>query len=155
MTLALIFTMSRPFHFSLEKVLEYRKQIEDQARLAFSRAQVSEREQRRTLERLQEELEKCLEGMPRSGRTNPQELWLWAEWRRHLEVDTKAAEAELGRRERLLDSCRRELVARATERKLLEKLRHRQEHRHALKEQQREQNEFDESAMLRFGRASG
>ena len=122
MTLALIFTMSRPFHFSLEKVLEYRKQIEDQARLAFSRAQVSEREQRRTLERLQEELEKCLEGMPRSGRTNPQELWLWAEWRRHLEVDTKAAEAELGRRERLLDSCRRELVAWATEHKLLEML---------------------------------
>ena len=67
----------------------------------------------------------------------------------------KAVEAELGKREQLLDSCRRELVARATERKLLEKLRHRQEHRHALKEQQREQNEFDESAMLRFGRASG
>ena len=39
--------------------------------------------------------------------------------------------------------------------KLLEKLRHRQAHRHALKEQQREQNEFDESATLRFGRASG
>lgn len=155
MLFALIFTMSRPFHFSLEKVLEYRKQIEDQARLAFSRAQASEREQRRMLERLQEDLEKCLEEMPRSGRTNPQELWLWAEWRRHLEVDTKEAEAELGRREQLLDSCRRELVARATERKLLEKLRHRQAHRHALKEQQREQNEFDESATLRFGRASG
>ena len=101
MLFALIFTMSRPFHFSLEKVLEYRKQIEDQARLAFSRAQASEREQRRTLERLQEDLEKCLEEMPRSGRTNPQELWLWAEWRRHLEVDTKEAEAELDRRHTL------------------------------------------------------
>lgn len=146
--------MSRPFRFSLEKVLEYRKQTEDQARLAFSQAQAAEREQRQLLDRLRKELAECLDEMSRLGQMRSPELWLWSGWRQHLEMDTKEAEAELGRRTQMLEACRQELVTRATERKLLEKLRSKQAHRHAWEEQQREQNEFDEAATLRFGRAS-
>lgn len=144
--------MPRPFRFSLEKVLEFRKQTEDQARLAFSQALAAEREQRQTLEALQRDLAGCLAEMSRPRQMRAAELRLWSEWRRHLETGVLEAEAELGRRELAVETCRQELVTRAAERKLLEKLRDRQADRHARKEQQREQDEFDEAATLRFGR---
>lgn len=147
--------MTRPFRFSLEKVLEYRKQTEDQARLAFSQAQAAEQEQRRLLDRLRKDLAECLDKMSRLGGMRAPEMWLWSGWRQHLETDTQEAEAELDRRTQILEACRRELVKRAKERKLLEKLRSKQAYRHAWEEQRREQNEFDEAATLRFGRTSG
>lgn len=145
--------MARPFVFKLEKVLEFRTQLEDQAKLALSKALQDMQEQAARVERLEKDLASCLEEMSRIKQMTQPELWLWSGWRNRLELDKKQAQAKLAGLERLVEERRRDLVAKAKDRKLLEKLRAKQAVRHGQEEQRKEQSAFDETATLRFGRA--
>ena len=145
--------MARPFVFKLEKVLEYRTQLEDQAKLALSKALHDMQEQAARVERLERDLAACLEEMSRIKQMTQPELWLWSGWRNRLELDKKQAQAKLAGLERLVEERRRDLVAKAKDRKLLEKLRAKQAVRHGQEEQRKEQNAFDETATIRHGRA--
>lgn len=145
--------MARPFVFKLEKVLEYRTQLEDQAKLALSKALQDMQEQAARVEELQRDLTACLDEMSRIKQMTQPELWLWSGWRNRLELDKKQAQAKLAGLERLVEERRRDLVAKAKDRKLLEKLRAKQAVRHGQEEQRKEQNAFDETATIRHGRA--
>ena len=145
--------MARPFVFKLEKVLEYRTQLEDQAKLALSKALQDMQEQAVRVEGLEKDLATCQEEMSRIKQMTQPELWLWSGWRNRLELDKKQAQAKLAGLERLVEERRRDLVAKAKDRKLLEKLRAKQAVRHGQEEQRKEQNAFDETATIRHGRA--
>lgn len=144
--------MARPFSFKLEKVLEFRQQAEDHARLAFSQARQAEREQRDAVQKIEIAMEHCLQEMADLKQVTQSELWLWSGWRNRLELDRKAALARLAELEKRVEQRRQELLTRSTERKLLEKLRSKQARRHEQDEQHKEQNAFDEAATLRYGR---
>lgn len=144
--------MARPFTFKLEKILEFRQQAEDQARLAFTRARQAVQEQEQTVRDVESAMENCRREMAALKRVTQADLWLWSGWRNRLELDRKAALARLAELEKMMEQRRRELLARSTERKLLEKLRSKQASRHDQEEQRKEQNAFDEAATLRFGR---
>ncbi|GAB1408892.1 flagellar export protein FliJ [Desulfovibrionales bacterium] len=144
--------MARPFRFTLEKILEYRRQAEDQARLALAQAQASRDRQQAMLVSLRQELEHCLHEFSTKKQLTQGELWLWSTYRERLINDTKHAETALATLEAQVETRRHELVAKATERKLLEKFRAKQAAHHAQREQHKEQAEFDESATLRYGR---
>ena len=144
--------MARPFVFKLEKVLEFRTQLEDQAKLALSKALQDMQEQAVRVEGLERDLAACLEEMSRIKQMTQPELWLWSGWRNRLELDKKQAQAKLAGLERLVEERRLDLVAKAKDRKLLEKLRAKQAVRHGQEEQRKEQSAFDETATLRYGR---
>ena len=144
--------MARPFIFGLEKILDYRTQLEDQAKLALSKARQDMQEQARRLEALDRDLEACLAEMSGIKQMTQPELWLWSGWRKRLELDKKEAQAKLAALKRLVEERRIELVAKSKDRKLLEKLRAKQAEKHGQEEQRKEQNAFDETATLRYGR---
>jgi flagellar FliJ protein len=145
--------MTRPFHFKLEKILEYRRQLEDQAKLALSLTRQQIAEQNTRLEALSEDLQACLLALGTLKQMTQAELWLWSGWRERLELDKKHAQAKLDELKQLAETRRLELVAKAKDRKLLEKLRAKQAEKHVQDEQRKEQKEFDETGTLRHGRA--
>lgn len=144
--------MARTFHFKLERILEYRRQLEDQAKLALSLTRKKISEQNQILENLHRDLDACLLEMSRTRQMTQSELWLWTGWRRRLELDKNQAQAKLTELRQLAEARRLELVARARDRKLLEKLRAKQAEKHVQEEQRKEQKEFDETGTLRYGR---
>ncbi|MGE4442245.1 MAG: flagellar export protein FliJ [Desulfomicrobium sp.] len=145
--------MTRPFHFKLEKILEYRRQLEDQAKLALSLTRQQIAEQNTRLEALSADLQACLLTLGTLKQMTQAELWLWTGWRERLELDKKHAQAKLDELKHLAEARRLELVAKAKDRKLLEKLRAKQAEKHVQDEQRKEQKEFDETGTLRHGRA--
>ena len=144
--------MAPPFVFRLEKILDYRTQLEDQARLALSKARQDLQDQVARVEALERDLAACLAEMSRLKQMTQPELWLWSGWRKRLELDKKEAQAKRIHLERLVEERRIELVNASKDRKLLEKLRAKQAEKHGQEEQRKEQNAFDETATLRHGR---
>lgn len=140
--------MGKPFVFRLEKVLEYRRQLEDQARMALAQAQARHDAQRQVLADLCSRLAAHVE---RGFGANAlqADVWLWMQYREALDKDIATARAELERLASILQTCRQEAVLRSRERKLLEKLKDRQARKHHVAENLKEQKEFDEMATIR------
>ncbi|MDO9631742.1 MAG: flagellar export protein FliJ [Humidesulfovibrio sp.] len=141
--------MGKPFVFRLEKVLEYRRQLEDQARMALANAQARHKAQEEVLKDVETRL---AEHVDRGfGATATQaDIWLWMQYRQALERDFVAAKVELQRLALILQTRRQEAVLRSREKKLLEKLKDRQAKKHNVAENLAEQKEFDEMSTLRY-----
>ena len=142
--------MARPFRFSLQRVLDYREQLEEQARLVLAKAQQAYQAQSDLVKSLREKLAAHEAGLFSKGAPSPQEMWLWRNYKQRLSGDLAKAETKLLALAKELNTRRREAVQRSKERKLLEKLKQNQATRHAQDEQHREQNEYDEMATLRY-----
>ncbi|THB66211.1 MAG: flagellar export protein FliJ [Desulfovibrio sp.] len=142
--------MARPFRFSLERVLDYRIQLEEQAKLALAKAQHAYTRQSDFVQSLRALLDEHEAKLHSDENLTPQAMWLWRNYKERLLQDLAQAEALLLTLARELNTRRREAVERSKDKKLLEKLKENQAARHALDEQTREQNEYDEMATLRY-----
>lgn len=140
----------RPFHFSLEQVLGYRKQLEEQAMLVF--AQAVQARDKRLLEKLQyeAEIEKSRARLADISTLDADERWLISGYITALTHDLGRAVRDLAVLEEDVDRCRAELTQRAQDRKLLEKLKEKQAKRHTMAENYKEQQNYDDIATIRF-----
>lgn len=145
--------MTRPFSFKLEKILAYRRQAEDQAKLALAQARRDLEQELDRGERLTKALVDCAAQRAGAKRMTQADIWLWNGYEQRLLLDKRESDAKVENLRTQAETKRRELVAKAMERKLLEKLRARQAARYEQDAQRKEQNEFDETATLRHGRA--
>lgn len=138
------------FRFSLEQVLRYRKQLEEQAMLAFSRA-VGARD-KRLAEKAEYEaaLGEARARLSRAADLDADERWLVSAYAAALGHDIERARKDLVALEENVDRSRADLTQKAQDRKLLEKLREKQENRHRLAENHREQQNYDDIATIRF-----
>lgn len=143
--------MAKGFRFSLERVLDYRRQQEDQARMAVARALAAHRAQQAAVGDLRHGLERHMASLYEGEQVTENDLWLWRRYRVRLEEDLALAERVLMQRGRELTQARQDLVARAREKKLLERLRAGKEREFRTRENQKEQRETDEMATLRYG----
>jgi len=141
--------MPRPFRFSLQKVLEYREQLEERAKLDFSRALRAHDAQADRVQRLREAMARH-EARWFAEPMSAADIWLWRMYRQRLNEDIKEAEAELARLRRVMDERRRELVEKSKDRKVLERLKSNQAMDHYRQENLKEQREFDDMATLRY-----
>ena len=138
------------FTFRLEQVRRYRKQLEEQAMQALAQA-VMRRDA--TLERiaaLHQANAEQRDRLCRAERLSAAERWLTQNYETALKQDLMQAHTLLAEQENEVDRCRIELVQKAQERNLLDKLRDKQAVRHALQERQHEQRTNDETATLRY-----
>lgn len=142
--------MPRPFHFSLEKILDVREQLEEQAKIKLSKAQAFYREKALAVESIRATLEEHEATLYNEDQFSAADIWLWRNYKERLLLDVKQAESEMLEAAKELNRCRREAVARARDRKLLDKLKQKQAMRHAEEEQLKEQKEFDEMATVRY-----
>ena len=142
--------MAKAFRFKLEKVLEYRRQLEERAMMVLA-------EERRQEGRLADALEggRAARGAPAAGlpaRTHPEPAAPrpFRSHRERLGPDFERATAALAAQTEVVAKAQAALVDRARERKLLDKLKTRQAALHAKAENIAEQKEYDEMSSLRF-----
>jgi flagellar FliJ protein len=91
------------------------------------------------------------------GKTDvtPADLWLWRVYKERLEMDILMAEAAAKQAAVEVADRRAVVVAKSTDRKLLEKLKSNQAVRHAREESLKEQKQNDEMAVVRHGAGHG
>jgi flagellar FliJ protein len=142
--------MARPFRFNLQKVLDYRAQLEDQAKLALAKAQQLHQEQLRLIATLDETLAAHLDSMASKATSSAAEIWLGRNYAKRLADDLTVARQTEARLAQDVVLRRQELVAKAKDRKLLEKLKETQAKRHDQEELRKEQAGFDEMATIRY-----
>ena len=136
------------FRFSLEQVLAYRKQLEEQAMLAFARAAEARDKRLREKESLEAAI---LENRANLAVTlDGDERWLITGYIAALTQDLETAVRDLIALEEEVDRARVELTQRAQDRKLLEKLKEKQANRHRLAENHKEQQNYDDIATIRY-----
>ena len=144
--------MVKPFSFGLEKVMEYRRQLEDEAKIALATAMARYEAQQRLVGEMEARLAAHSRspyrndgGQPRAG-----DIWLWQQYKEALERDIVDAKADLARLALILQKCRRDAVEKSKERKLLEKLKENQAKKYYAEANEKERKEFDEMATIRF-----
>lgn len=138
------------FTFSLERVLDVRRQQEDQAKMELARALAAHNAQSEILTGLREKLAQHEASLYSKEEVTENDLWLWRRYRLRLNEDMDDARARLQELSRELTVARRRLVERSKDKKLLERLRANQELNFRREENLKEQKESDEMATVRF-----
>ena len=141
--------MTRPYRFPLDRVLDYRQQLEDQAKLQVARARLAYTEQVERVQAVRRDIEAHEAALSADKEPSADEMWLWRLYRDRLAQDLQEAEQRMLTLAQELSRRQREAVSRAKDRKILDKLKTNQKLRHVQEEQRREQNEFDEIATVR------
>lgn len=142
--------MPRPFKFKLEKILDYRGQVEDQARMAVAKAQQQYQEHVRHMDRLRAALTEHENSLNHMKNPKEGDLWLWRNYRDRMLEDIWKAEDVLKYYAKVLALARERLVAAAKDKKIMVKLKERQSAIYFEEEAKKEQGEFDEMATIRY-----
>ena len=141
--------MPKKFSFKLEKVLDYRSQLEEQAKAELSAAQRNYDAQLGVVENLNNQLAGHMVKEVESQKS-ANDMWLWRQYKEALDQDMSIARMNLNSLELKLQRCRAEAVERSKDKKLLEKLKATQSKKHHEEENAREEKENDEMATLRY-----
>ena len=142
------------FRFKLQKVLEYREQLEDQAKVALARAQQLHIEEERRNEALKELLAEQENTLYSNALLSAGDRWLLEHFIRGVRDDLQSSHMRLRSLARMTAEALQTLRERARDKKMLEKLKGRQRERYELEERSKEQRSYDETATLRFKAAS-
>lgn len=141
--------MPKKFSFKLEKVLDYRGQLEEQAKSALAAAQAKYDAQVRVVDDLVSRL-KAHMAKERESQKSTNDMWLWRQYKDALEQDISQARYRLSELELNLHKRRQEAVEKSRDKKLLEKLKQTQAKKHHEEESAREEKENDEMATIRY-----
>jgi flagellar FliJ protein len=142
------------FRFKLQKVLEYREQLEDQAKVALARIQQLYIEEERRSEALQALLAEQESKLYSNALLPAGERWLLEHFIRGVREDLQSSQMRLRTLAQMMAEAQKTLRERARDKKILEKLKARQRERHEREERSKEQRSYDETATLRFKAAS-
>ena len=138
------------FIFSLEQVLRYRKQLEEQAMQALAQAVLARDERLREKEKLENLLEEYRRKLATPALLDADERWLITEYVSALVYDIDRAKRDLLVLEERVDKARTALVQKAQDKELLVRLKEKQANRHRLAENHKEQKNYDDIATIRF-----
>ncbi len=137
------------FRFGLEKVLDYRVQREEQAKMELARALAEHFVREKAVRALRESMAAHMRALEEKKDLTVADIWLWRTYGRRLEQDTAVAEVALRRAAEEVSRRRGVVIARSTERKLLEKLKSKQAVRYVREQGLKEQKQHDEMAVIR------
>ena len=138
-----------PFRFHLQSVLNYRAQLEDQAKLALAGAKGKYERQRCEVERLEGELKQAFKRRHEPAKANRDEAWLLENYCKGLAEDLEQAQALLRHLAVEMEKARQKLVQAVQDRSLLAKLKERHYERHLKEENLQELRFNDEITTLR------
>lgn len=137
-----------PFRFNLQKVLDFRIQKEEEAKVALARAEAQVRQGEEVLEKLKGEYQ-AAEAQSLGKVMQAGERWLHDQYIKGLKADLSQAALQLRFYRQMSEEARKTLAARAIERKLLDKLKEKKKIQFTKAEQKQEQNFNDEIATIR------
>lgn len=139
------------FRFNLQKVLDFRVQLVEQAQVALAQAQQRLREVQDRMDSIKQELANQEEKRYGEQATaNGGERWLLDQYIRGLKNDLEQSQTLLNLCRRNVEQAKAELIERSKDKKVLEKLKEKQAARHAREELMLEQRTYDETNTLRY-----
>lgn len=139
-----------PFRFEMQKVLDYREQLEEEAKVRLATAERRLQEERKLLDGLRAELGRTEDRLRDNPLMEAAERWLQEQYITGLRADVTAASLQTRMLAQMAEEARKLLAARAIDKKLLEKLKERQKKHYVREEQLQEQRFNDETATLRY-----
>lgn len=139
-----------PFRFSLEQVLNYRTQLEQQAKVELARVEQERIREQQRADALQAMLEEQHIALGAIAPDNLGERWLTENFIKGLRADLAVTLQRVRNWSLAAEAARTELISRSKDKKTLEKLKATQAENHAQDERLREQHEYDETASLRY-----
>ncbi len=137
------------FRFNLQKVLDYREQLEEEAKVQLAKAQAELKKGEERFNNLKNEIKRSEEAS--LGKLmSPGERWLQDQYLKGLYSDINEAALQVRMLRQMVEEARKNLAARAIDRKLLDKLKEKKKHQFIKAEQKQEQNFNDEIATIRY-----
>lgn len=138
------------FKFSLEKILTYREQLENEAKMEFAKVQtklIAEKKRYADLKNEEILYEKKLAATPLSDLG---ERWLLDNYLRAVRADIVQTQLNIAKLDEELKEAQRHLAEKAKDKKIMEKLKEKHFELFKRQEHEKEQREFDEIASIRF-----
>ncbi len=142
--------MRRNFIFSMQKVLDLREQQEEKAREALAQVRKMYQEQNQVVQEILEERVRARQSLGARKDMTQADIWLYTRYRDRLNIDLVRAEQKLSELSSDISRKRQELIDISKKKKILEKLKHNRKAKFDHEQQQKEQKEFDEMAVLRY-----
>ena len=141
------------FQFRLQKILDYREQLEEEAKIQFSQAQARVLQAQATVDNVQN----TLHAAEKKARENPlmsaAEFWISDQYIRGLRNDLSEAQVQLKMALEVQKEAQKLLALRAIDKKMLVKLKERQQTTWNHEEKKKEQLFNDEIATIRYKKA--
>ncbi len=138
------------FNFSMEKILTYRKQLEDKAKTEVGHIQSNllraQNKQAIVIQELRMKEDSLLSLLPASSG----ERYLLENYIRALKTDVLEINNEIRQLDVMLLAAKQKLTLCSKDKMILEKLKEKSEIKFKAEELQREQREYDEIASIRY-----
>jgi len=142
--------MPTPFRFSMQNILDYRSQMEEQARINLARAENDYQNQNAILEDLNSRLQQIEQHFLQQDSISPNELWLWRNYKERILLDMETAREKLKELSEEVKEKRSQLLERSKEKKKIEKIKSKRALEHYKEQARKEQNELDEIGTLHY-----
>lgn len=136
------------FTFKMQKVLEYREQLEEEGKVRLANAQAKLTQCRKQLQDLLQEINRA-ENKAAEEIMQAAEHWLHDQYLKGLREDQKMLTLQERMLAQMTEEARAYLAARAMDRKMLEKLKDKQRLQFDRQELKQEMNFNDEIATIR------
>lgn len=138
------------FRFKLQKVLDYREQMEEEAKVRLAEATMRHDDAVRTLQTAQQALIAEQQKQADNPLMDAAERWVSDQYIKGLSSDVQMASMQERMTGQMVEESRKLLAARALDRQMLAKLKERQKRNFQREELQKEQFFNDEIATIRF-----
>ncbi|MBQ9405616.1 MAG: flagellar export protein FliJ [Desulfovibrio sp.] len=139
-----------PFHFKMQKVLDYREQLEEEAKIDLAQKEQKLQTACVRFDNLKLELRSAEDRLSEAALRSAAEGWLQQQYVKGLRNDVAEAAMQTRMLRQLVDEARKLLSERAIDRKLLDKLKERQKNTFLHDAYLKEQRINDETATLRY-----
>ncbi len=135
----------------MQKILEYREQLEEEAKIKLAEAQRMLLHEETRMQGLQEQLAEKERDLYKNLETDAATRWLLDNYIRGLKEDIAQTSLNIKHLNVLVGQCRTLVIMRAKDSKILEKLKEKQQERYYVAEKENERKINDETATLRHG----
>lgn len=138
------------FSFKMQKILDYREQLEEEAKVQVARIQQMLLDEQKRAEDIRTMLAEQEQSLFTSPLNDAGQRWLLELFIKGLRSDLASVLLRIRTLHQAFETARQHLQHRAKERKILEKLKSKQHDTYTLEERLKEQRTNDETATLRY-----
>lgn len=139
-----------PFRFQMQKVLDYREQLEEEAKVQLALAERRLRQGQEHFDAVRTELNIARAHLMDDPLIGAGDRALWENYVKGLTADMAEAALQVRLLTQMAEEARHLLAARAVDKKMLEKLKERRKKQYIREEFLQEQRFNDEIATLRY-----
>ncbi len=138
-----------PFQFNMQKILDYRGQLEEEAKIKLAEAQRLFLHEEDRMKTLKEQLAQMEGDLYKNLDADHASRWLLENFIKGLREDISQTTLRLRQLSELVEQCRTLVIMRAKDYKVMEKLKEKQQERYYVAEKEHERKINDETATLR------